>query len=226
MTRLFSWFQSPQRTFARGEALAAQGKLVEAFSEFARAAEANLPEAALRVARCYLEGKGVPPSTREGARWLERAAEAGLAEAQALLAALYLRGIPAGTAGAVASEALELASVRPAAALFASNEAAAPDFERALCWARQAAENGSADGQALLGYILSSGPKTLRDLPAAEEWYRRAAAARCPQGQFGYALALLREAGDAKRVAEGMAELTAAAEAGLPTAQYLSLIHI
>ena len=64
----------------------------------------------------------------------------------------------------------------------------------AVVWARRAAEGGSADGQAILGFILTSGPESLRDLDQAEEMYRRSAEADCPQGCLGYALTLLRKA--------------------------------
>jgi TPR repeat protein len=93
----------------------------------------------------------VPPSRAEGARWVERAAEAGHVEAQSALAALYLSGIGADPAKAAAF-------AQPQAALFATGESGAPDFERALVWARKAADAGSADGQALMAYIMTSGP--------------------------------------------------------------------
>ena len=63
-----------------------------------------------------------------------------------------------------------------------------------LRWARKAAEGGSADGQAVLGYILTSGPETMRDLDEAHHWYERSAAAGCPQGALGFALSLARTA--------------------------------
>jgi TPR repeat protein len=43
--------------------------------------------------------------------------------------------------------------------------------------ARVAAEAGSAEAQALLAFILSSGPPDLRDLDQADLWYERSAAA-------------------------------------------------
>ena len=36
---------------------------------------------------------------------------------------------------------------------------AEPDFKSAMKWARQAADAGSASGQALLAYILTYGPE-------------------------------------------------------------------
>ena len=59
------------------------------------------------------------------------------------------------------------AGARPTTSLFATNESAAPDFDSAIMWARKAADGGSADGQAVLGYILTSGPDHLRNLDEA-----------------------------------------------------------
>src|SRR5262249_26174120 len=113
-----------------------------------------------------------------------------------------------------------LADQRPAAALFAEDDAPRPDFERALSWARQAAELGSADGQALLAYILSSGPEETRDPPEAERLYRKSAEAGCPQGYLGYGLALLRLE-DTARYPEAAEWMRKAAESGLATGFYL-----
>ena len=67
-------FRSPSGALRRAIELSEQGKALEAFPLLARAAKAGLPEAEYRVARCYLEGVGVPPSRAEGSRWLQRAA--------------------------------------------------------------------------------------------------------------------------------------------------------
>ena len=193
------WLGSATGKLKAGKKLLAADKPAEAFPLLAQAAQSGLPEAEFLVARAYLEGRGVPPSAAEGARWLERAAAQGLADAQSMLAALYIRGIPAlassltGAAGA-ASEATALVGGRPAAALFAAVEGAQPDFEKAVLWSRKAAEQGSADGQALLAFVLTSGPEDLRDLDEAERLYRLSAEADCPQGCLGYALALMRKA--------------------------------
>ncbi|HET6197599.1 MAG TPA: hypothetical protein VFE12_17690, partial [Acetobacteraceae bacterium] len=127
--------------------LTEQGKVKQAFPLLTQAARAGIAEAEYRVGRCYLEGTGVPTSRLEGARWLERAANQGYVEAQAQLATLAIHGMIAMSGG-------DLSTM-----LFASDEAAKPDFDSSLLWARKAAEGGSADGQAVLGYILTSGPE-------------------------------------------------------------------
>ena len=193
------WASSPATKLRRARRLIDAGERhAEAFPLLAKAANAGIAEAEYLVGRAYLEGAGVPPSGAEAARWLERAANRGYLDAQSMLAALYIHGV-ATSPGAVAAPGGDgLTSGRPAAALFSTSDALRPDFERAVVWARRAAAGGHADGQALLAYILTSGPDELRDLEQAEELYRRSAAADCPQGCLGFALALLRKARDAR----------------------------
>src|SRR3979490_3296904 len=179
----------------------------------ARAARAGIAEGEYRVGRSYLEGSGVPVSRVDGLHWLRRAATQGHIEAQWQLALLYLQGF--GTSG-------ELGGISDAVtSLFAGDETREPDFVAAEKWARLAAEAGSGDGQAILAYILASGPEAMRDLKAAHQWYERSAEGNCPQGALGYGLLLARlvkdEAGQ-RKVAEYFRR---AAEAGLATALYL-----
>ncbi|WP_032918340.1 SEL1-like repeat protein [Mesorhizobium erdmanii] len=187
------------------------GKHAEAFPLLAIAARAGIVDAEFRVARCYLEGSGVPPSRMEGARWLRRAADRGSADAQALLAALYVTGlVPADADGK------GLGSER----LFDRDSSGEADFAAARDFAKKAAEAGSASGQAILGYILTNGPKPMRDADAAHHWYEQSAAAGCAEGCLGLALSLARRGGTAERgrIAN---EIRRAADAGLPTAIYL-----
>src|SRR5579871_901896 len=206
---------SPSAALRRAHRLTEQGNVKQAFPLFTRAARAGIAEAEFRVGRCYLEGAGVPHSRTEGARWLERAANQGYVEAQAQLATLSIHGMlsPGGTAERPVSGS--------AANLFAGNTAIQADFETGIKWARKAASAGSADGQAVLGYILTSGPEHLRDLDEAHQWYERSAAGGCPQGALGYALSLARTATDQAGQAQVAGYLQQAADAGLPTALYL-----
>ncbi|MGI4946923.1 MAG: tetratricopeptide repeat protein, partial [Janthinobacterium lividum] len=161
---------SPRGKLRYALSLIEAGEVGRAFAPLSAAATAGIPEAQFRVGRAYLDGAGVPVSREEGARWIERAAEAGWVEAQVVLATLHLFGLVSGGSGsAVFSPSL-------------SQQDAKPDYERAGHWASRAAEAGSPDGQALLGYILTSGPVELRDLDTADGWYARSAEAGCPQG--------------------------------------------
>ena len=185
---------SPEAALKRAQSLSERGAAARAFPLYARAARAGLPEAEFRVGRLYLEGAGVPYSRLEGMRWLERAASHGLVEAQSLLATLYVHGF-----GSARTQAADPGGVPATTALFANTARTDPDYDSALKWARLAAEAGSSDAQALLGYVLTAGPETIRDLDLAQSWYQRAAAAGSPQGALGYALALARVQGDAAR---------------------------
>ena len=131
---------SPRAALRRAIRLTEQKRLGAAFRLLSVAARAGLPEAEYRVGRCYLEGGGVPPSRTDGMRWLEKAAGHGFVEAQSLLATLLIQAAP------------DHAGAGPTASLFSSGERdGKPDFDRALHWAKRAAENGSADGAAGTG---------------------------------------------------------------------------
>jgi uncharacterized protein len=200
---------SPTAALRRGANLMAAGKTGPAFQLYARAGRSGLAEAEYRVGRCYLDGVGVPLSRAEGIRWLERAAHHGHVEAQSGLAVIYLHG----TAGEPDPKA--------AAGLFDVSDIADPDYVTAMRRARIAAEAGSGEAQALLAFILSSGPQDVRDLDEADLWYERSAAAGCPQGMLGHALALNRKGGGEAVLREVAVQLGKAAEAGLPAALYV-----
>ena len=59
-------FASPAAALRRAMRLSDQGSTLEAFPLFAVAAKAGIGEAEFRIARCYLEGIGVPASRQEG----------------------------------------------------------------------------------------------------------------------------------------------------------------
>lgn len=204
--------QRAEQAFAAGDAVAAVKLL-------ARAAERDDPEACQLLARAYLDGRGVPRSGTEGMRWLERAAQRDHVPAQALLAALLLRGL--GTAADAPSAITLFQDPVPLAGT------GTPAFTPALQWARRAAAAGSADGRAVLAYILTSGPEAERDPAQAIELYRLAAEAGSPQGALGYAMALAAQSRAASGTADASAQpeiirwLGAAAQAGLPSAQYM-----
>ncbi len=82
----------PTAALRRAIRLTEKGKAVEAFPLFTRAAKAGI-DAEYRIAQSYLEGRGVPPSRVEGARWLQRAATHGSVEAQLMLSALCINGL-------------------------------------------------------------------------------------------------------------------------------------
>ena len=199
---------SPSAAVRRGAALIAAGKPEKAFQLYARASRSGHAEAEYRIGRCYIEGAGVPPSRSEGIRWLEQAANRGHIEAQSLLAAVCLHGGVRRSAPAAVS-------------LFGVTETTDPDYGTAMRWARMAAENGSGEAQAVLAFIFASGPESMRNVDEADFWYERSAAAGCPQGLLGHALALARKGGGEEVQREVVANLRKSAEAELPAALYL-----
>ncbi|MER9581979.1 tetratricopeptide repeat protein [Mesorhizobium sp. M0276] len=207
-------FANPTATLRRAIKLSDCGKPAKAFPLMAIAARAGIVDAEYRVARCYLEGSGVPPSRVEGTHWLRRAASHGNADAQALLAALCVSGLATAEGDGQRSESERL---------FEQDLSGEPDFVTAFDLATKAAESGSATGQAVLGYILTSGPESMRDPDAAHRWYERSAAAGCAEGCLGFALSLARRGGPTER-ARVADEVRHAADAGLLTATYLLAI--
>ncbi|MBF0862068.1 tetratricopeptide repeat protein [Gluconobacter kanchanaburiensis] len=187
------------------------GQAVQGFALLSRLAAAGDAEASFRVGRAYLDGIGVPPSLEDGARWIYQAAQAGHTEAAFVLATLYTVGLPEGFEIQTSREALDLSHTPEAGPRH-------PDFHLGLRWARVAAEAGSPDAQALLGYILTSGPEDLRDLPQARTWYERSAQAGCSQGHLGMALCILQDASTDEDLAAAAEHLREASKGGLGTA--------
>ena len=155
---------SPAAALRRGIKQFEQGEMKRAFVLLSRAARSGIPEAEFRVGRCYLEGAGVPPSRADGVRWVERAATKGYVEAQALLATLCLHGMGPGFADA---------GPNAGAGLFGGQTMTDPDYPSAAKWSRLAAEAGSAEGQAVLGFILTAGPENLRNIEEGDRWYQK-----------------------------------------------------
>ncbi len=202
----------PGARLAYGIILTEDGKHRRAFRQFARAARHGLPVAQFHLGRCYLLGRGVPSCLDAALRWLTRAAEGGDVEAQTLLASLALQGISFGAEAGLLEAASRYVG-RP------------PDYLEALKWGKQAAAGGSAEAQAVLGYILTSGPDELRDVARAAQDYQHAAESGFAQGQLGWALALLRDDASQGGASQGGSAkvrrlLESAAKADLPAAHF------
>ena len=206
-SRILATLGSPAAQLARASQLTGQDAYQAAFRLLIKAAKAGVPAAWYQVGRAYLLGHGVPSSLSAALHWLARAAEADEVEAQTLLASLALQG----TCDTAQTGLFEAAST------IVDQQ---PNYHVALHWAEQAAAHGSAEAQAILGYVLTSGPVELRDCERGEQYYRYSAEAGCAQGQLGWALVLLRRNTlDATR--EACELLEQAAAASLPTAQYM-----
>lgn len=172
-----------------------------------RAVNKSVPAAWYQVGRAYLLGRGVPASLSTALRWLARAAEANDVNAQTLLASLAL----AGTCDTTHMGLFE-----------ATSAVSDPDqnCRVALHWAERAAAQGSAEADAIVGYVLTGGPEDLRDRTRGEHCYQSSAAAGSAQGQLGWALILLgRNTVESTREASDLLENGAAAT--LPTGRYI-----
>ncbi|MEZ7136608.1 SEL1-like repeat protein [Komagataeibacter sp. SM21] len=220
MRRLLSGLRdglTPAARFRRAcDLLEREGRAAQGFALLGTLARGGMLAAQYQVARAYLEGTGVPPSPVEGLRWMHEAATAGHVEA-AFSLALLLLGAPPRTVGADSLLPVSLPE----------GIAGWPDPVAATTWAACAAEKGLPDAQALYGYLLATGPDSVRDPQAARSWCAQAARAGCPQGDLGLALAHLSASGMAPGSdPDAVAALTRAAQGGLPTAQYmLGLLH-
>ena len=110
-----------------------------------------------RVARCYFEGSGVPLQPVGRCALARARARDGTVEAQVLLSALCIRGLVKCRSGAG----------RRTDRLFMADTTGEPDFEQPPKGREARTRAGSAEGQALLAYILTSGPNPCRDLEGA-----------------------------------------------------------
>ena len=207
--------RSPAAMLRRAIRLSERGKAAKAFRLLSRAAKAGIADAEYRVAQSYLAGSGVPPSRVEGARWLQRAATHGSVDAQLMLSTLCINGLISLPSGDASDSGFRAES------LFAEDAPTDPNFDVALKWSRQAAQAGSSQGQALLAFVLTNGPESMRDLEEAQRWYKQSASAGFPEGCLGYALSLARQSTDEETLHRVAGLVRQAAEAEIPTAIYL-----
>jgi uncharacterized protein len=205
--RFLAVLGQPAAKLTLARKLAAQGAHRDAFPLFVKAAKSGLPAASYELGRAYLLGRGVPCCLTEALRWLNRAAEAGEAEAQELLARLALQGISQTTPTGLFDDV-------------ARRSSGVPNYDYALKWAGRAADGGSWEAKALLGFIRTTGSAQIRDQEQGEALYRQAAEAGSAQGQLGWALVLLRR-NTAAAATEARQLLEAAAGAGLSSAHYM-----
>ncbi|GBQ56057.1 hypothetical protein AA16373_0626 [Komagataeibacter swingsii DSM 16373] len=197
-----------------------EGRSAQGFALLARLARGGMVAAQYQVARAYLDGSGVPRSPVEGVRWMHTAARAGHVEASFSLALMLLVDPPGHGGDHRGADGLLPAS-------WPGGIDRWPDPEAAAGWARQAAEGGLPDAQALYGYLLATGPQSMRDPQAARMWCERAARAGCPQGDLGLAVTHLAASDQSPGTdPDAVAALIRAADSGLSTAQYmLGLLH-
>ena len=182
-----------------GVALLMDGKLEEGTAWVRRSAEGGYPGGQFVWAQALFEGHGVERDPKEALKWARLAAEkvpailpAKAAEAQALVAQILLD---------------DRGGVPPA-----------PD--EACRRARQAAEQGNARGQFILGICYHRGAGVARDVATAIKWYRLSAAQQDPDAAINLASLLETGEGTARDFAEAVKWYRLAAAAGNGRAQY------
>lgn len=141
------------------------------------------PAAAYEVALRFAEGRGVPLSLEEAARWFRRAADHGLAPAQYRLGSLYEKGQglkkdleAARRLYTAASEKGNAKAMHNLAVLYAEGMDGKPDYRTASQWFRKAADRGIADSQYNLGILYARGIGVEQNFAESYKWFTLAAA--------------------------------------------------
>jgi TPR repeat protein len=146
------------------------------------AAVAGDPAAAYEVASRFGEGRGVPQSHQDEARWLERAAAEGLAPAQFRLGGLYEKGIGvekdlprARDLYLAAAQKGNAKAMHNLAVLYAEGISGTPDYQSAIGWFRNAAAHGVKDSQYNLGILYGRGIGVTQNYAESYKWFMLAA---------------------------------------------------
>lgn len=148
-----------------------------------------------QLGESYLAGWCVPRQPVVGAKWLLLAANQGHVQAQHSLSLLYMTGATASgdTASWLAESKAAGAAAGNADLLYPEGLDVAPDLEKAVAFARAAAEQGWGPAQANLGMFYLRGMGCKADFAKAREWSLRAAAHKESVG--GLALGVIYEHG-------------------------------
>jgi localization factor PodJL len=141
------------------------------------------PAAAYEIGVRYAEGKGVPASYDEAARWYERAAQAGLVPAIFRLGTLYEKGLSvkkdidiARRYYLQAAERGNAKAMHNLAVLDADGGGKGANYKSAAQWFRKAADRGVADSQFNLGILYARGIGVEQNLAESFKWFSLAAA--------------------------------------------------
>jgi hypothetical protein len=169
-----------------GAALAQdQAALPPALAQLVGAAEAGDAQAQLQLARLYDDGRDVPRSYADAARWYRAAAEQGSAAAQNRLGQYLYEGLGIARDTDAAIALLRQAADSGESAQYALDLAVA--LEKLEDWAgaasayAQAAEAGSLDAAVSLGVLYQGGQGVPQDFDRARMLYEPAAEAGHPR---------------------------------------------
>jgi localization factor PodJL len=146
------------------------------------AAIAGDPLAAYEVGVRFSEGKGVPASNEEAARWFEIAAKKGIVPAQFRLGTLYEKGlgvkkdlIAARDLYRAAADRGHAKAMHNLAVIYAEGPDGKPDYTSAAQWFRRAADYGVTDSQYNLAILYARGVGVEQNLTESYKWFFLAA---------------------------------------------------
>ncbi len=192
----------PDSAFADGIRLAEQNDQA-ALARLRRLGQAGDVEAMLTLGLAYAQGRGVPRSLREGARWLERAYATGDP------LALWFRGM--------------VTLTRPEGRQKGKGR---QDAESGLHWIEQSARSGEPLGALTLGVFHANGEHVPRNDETAVRWLRKAAGHGLPFAESMLAGMYLAGRGVPQDTARAVALLESSAGKSDPTGQhYLGLLY-
>jgi localization factor PodJL len=139
--------------------------------------------AAYEIGVRYAEGKGVPASYDDAAKWYDRAANAGVVPAIFRLGTLYEKGLSvkkdidiARRYYLQAAERGNAKAMHNLAVLDADGGGKGANYKSASQWFRKAADRGVADSQFNLGILYARGIGVEQNLAESFKWFSLAAA--------------------------------------------------
>ena len=140
--------------------------------------------AAFEVGVRFAEGRGVPQSYEEAAKWYDRAAQAGVVPGMFRLGTLYEKGLGLKKDWEIArrhymqaAERGNAKAMHNLAVLDADGGTRGANYKSASLWFRKAADRGVADSQFNLGILYARGIGVDQNLAESFKWFSLAAAA-------------------------------------------------
>jgi TPR repeat protein len=162
------------------------------------AAQQNLPDAQALLGQILLDGTGIEQDAALALTWFQIAARNGHAMATNMAGRCHEHGWGCEPDAARAAEFYRQAAEAELdwgfynyGNLLATGRGVNKDQARALACYTRAAYLGHAKSMNMLGRYLEEGVCCERDLPAAHDWYRRAAEGGDFRGQFSHAAVLV-----------------------------------
>lgn len=144
-----------------------------------KAADAGSLDAMCDLADCYWDGEGVEKNMSLAIKWITKAADSGYAKAQAILGAIYWQGL-----GGLDQNYVLAEKYLSMAANMDNTDAQATlsllyinieNYDKAVVWARRAAQMGHPLAELSLGRIYADGLGVEANLEEGLKWLEKAA---------------------------------------------------